>query len=70
MVEEEEKKKKNRARKLYVTIALGSVFIAVGVYSFLYTYPLVWQRDFPDDNGIPKLGDVIEVSILSETPIQ
>src|SRR5919106_2839613 len=59
MVEEEEEKKKekkkkkekNRARKLYVAVALGSVVIAVGVFSFLYTYPLVWQQDVPDNSG-------------------
>src|ERR671922_1115558 len=65
MVEEEEKKKKkNRARKLYVAIALGSVVIAVGVFSFLYIYPLLWQLDSPDDNGIPK--STLRIAIITD----
>src|SRR5215210_3017624 len=59
MVEEEEEKKKekkekNHARRLYVSIGLGLVAIAVGFFSFLYTYPLVWQQDFADVDGTPK----------------
>jgi len=67
MVEEEEKKKKkekNRARKLYVAVALGSVVIAVGVFSFLYTYPLVWQQDVPDNSGIPKSN--LRIAIITD----
>ncbi|MDQ4013530.1 MAG: hypothetical protein M3146_07380, partial [Thermoproteota archaeon] len=52
--EEKKKEKKNRARKLYLSVGLGSVFIAVGVFSFLYIFPLVWQQDFLDMDGIPK----------------
>jgi len=66
MVEEEEKKKKekNHARRLYVSIGLGSVVIAVGVFSFLYTYPLVWQQDFADVDGIPKSN--LRIAIITD----
>jgi basic membrane protein A and related proteins len=67
MVEEEKKnkeKERNRARKLYVAVGLGSVVIAVGVFSFLYTYPLVWQRDFADVDGIPKSN--LRIAIITD----
>jgi basic membrane protein A len=53
-VVEEVEKKKNRARKLYIAVGLGSVVIAIGVFSLLYAYPLIWQRDFADVDGTPK----------------
>jgi basic membrane protein A and related proteins len=53
-VVEEEEKKKNRARKLYIAVGLGSVVIAIGVFSLLYAYPLIWQRDFADVDGTPR----------------
>ena len=62
--EEEEEEEENRARKLYVAIALGSVVIAVGVFSFLYIYPLLWQLDSPDDNGIPK--STLRIAIITD----
>jgi hypothetical protein len=67
MVEEEEKKKKkNHARRLYVAVGLGSVVvIAVGVFSFLYTYPLVRQRDFADNTGIPKSN--LRIALITGT---
>lgn len=67
MVEEEEeerKKEKNRAHKFYVAVGLGSVVIAVGVFSFLYTYPLVWQQDIPDNSGIPKSN--LRIAIITD----
>jgi basic membrane lipoprotein Med (substrate-binding protein (PBP1-ABC) superfamily) len=70
MVEEEEKKKKkkkkekNHARRLYVSIGLGSVVIAVGVFSFLYTYLPVWQQDFADVDGIPKSN--LRIAIITD----
>jgi hypothetical protein len=70
MVEEDEEKKekmkKNCARKLYVAVGLGSVVvIAVGVFSFLYTYPLVRQRDFADNTGIPKSN--LRIALITGT---
>jgi basic membrane protein A and related proteins len=62
--EEEEKKEKNHARRLYVSIGLGSVVIAVGVFYFLYTYPLVWQQDFADVDGIPKSN--LRIAIITD----
>src|SRR5215210_8983124 len=67
MVEEEKKnkkKKRNRARKLYVAVGVGSVVIAVGVFYFLYTYPLVWQQDFTDVDGIPKSN--LRIAIITD----
>jgi basic membrane protein A len=64
MVEEEKKKEKNHRRKSYVFIGLGSVVIAVGVFSFLYTYPLVWQQDFADVNGITKSN--LRIAIITD----
>jgi basic membrane protein A len=67
MVEEEKKNKKkerNRARKLYLVVGLGSVVIAVGVFSFLYIYPLEWQRDFADINGISKSN--LRIAIITD----
>jgi basic membrane protein A len=66
MVEEEEekKKKKNHARRLYVSIGLGSVVIAVGVFYFLYTYPLVWEQDFTDVDGIAKSN--LRIAIITD----
>ena len=59
---EEEKEKKSHARKLYVAVGLGSVVIAVVVFSFFYTYSPVWQRDFADNSGgIPKSNLTIAV---------
>jgi len=71
MVEEDEEKKekmkeKNCARKLYVAVGLGSVVvIAVGVFSFVYTYPLVRQRDFADNTGIPKSN--LRIALITGT---
>jgi basic membrane protein A len=62
--EEVKKEKKNRTRKLYVAIGLGSVVIAVGVFSFLYTYPLVWQRDLTDNSGIPKSN--LRIAVITD----
>ena len=66
MVEEGEEKerKKNPSHKLYVAIALGSVFIAIGAFSFLYAYPLLWQRDFVDNSGIPKSD--LKIAIITD----
>jgi basic membrane protein A len=67
MVEEEDEKKKekkNRARKLYLAIGLGSAVIAVGVFSFLYTYPLVWQQDIPDNSGIANSN--LRIAIITD----
>ncbi len=65
MVEEERKKdRKKRARKLYLAVGLGSVVIAVGVFSFLYTYPLVWQQDVPDNSGIPKSN--LRIAVITD----
>jgi basic membrane protein A and related proteins len=62
--EEKKKKEKNHARRLYVSIGLGSVVIAVGVFYFLYTYPLVWQQDFADVDGIPKSN--LRIAIITD----
>jgi basic membrane protein A and related proteins len=66
MVEEEDEKKKqkNHTRRLYIIIGLSSVVVAVGVFSFLYTYPLVWQQDFADVNGIPNSN--LRIAILTD----
>jgi basic membrane protein A len=61
----EKEKNNNHARKLYVAVALGSiVIIAVGVFSFLYNYPLVWQRDFPDNSGI--VNSNLRIAIITD----
>ena len=66
MVEEEDEKKKqkNHTRRLYIIIGLSSVVVAVGVFSFLYTYPLVWQQDFADVNGIPNSN--LRIAIVTD----
>jgi basic membrane protein A len=65
VVEEEEKeRKKNRARKLYIAVGLGSVIIAVGVFSLLYAYPLVWQRDFADVDGTPRSS--LRIAVITD----
>jgi basic membrane protein A and related proteins len=66
MVEEEDEKKKqkNHTRRLYIIIGLSSVVVAVGVFSFLYTYPLVWQQDFTDVNGIPNSN--LRIAIVTD----
>jgi basic membrane protein A and related proteins len=66
MVEEEDEKKKqkNHTRRLYIIIGLSSVVVAVGVFSFLYTYPLVWQQDFADVNGIPNSN--LRIAIITD----
>jgi basic membrane protein A len=55
---------KNHARRLYVFIGLGSVIIAIGVFSFLYIYPLIWQRDFTDDGGVSKSN--LRIAIITD----
>ena len=51
--------------KKYIAIALGSVVIAVGVFSFFYAYPIVLQRDFfLGDNGVPKSN--LRVAIITD----
>jgi basic membrane protein A len=71
MVEEEEEKKKNkkkkeknRARRFYVAVGLGSVVIAVGVFSFLYTYPIVWQQEFADNSGIANSN--LRIAVITD----
>jgi basic membrane protein A and related proteins len=66
MVEEEDEKKKqkNHTHRLYIIIGLSSVVVAVGVFSFLYTYPLVWQQDFADVNGIPNSN--LRIAIVTD----
>jgi basic membrane protein A len=69
MVEEEEEKKKkkkekNRTRRFYVAIGLGSVVIAVGVFSFLYTYPIVWQQEFADNSGIANSN--LRIAVITD----
>jgi basic membrane protein A len=61
----EEKQKSSHAHKLYIAIALGSVVIAVGVFSFFYGYLLVLQRDFfAGDNGVPKSN--VRIAIITD----
>src|SRR5919199_4478814 len=61
----EEKQDNKLAHKLYIAIALGSVVIAVGVFSFLYAYPMILQQDFfPDNNGGPKSN--LTISIITD----
>ena len=61
----EEKQDNKLAYKLYIAIALGSVVIAVGVFSFLYAYPMILQQDFfPDDNGGPKSN--LRIAIITD----
>jgi basic membrane protein A and related proteins len=61
----DEQKQNSLARKLYIAIALGSVVIAVGVFSFLYAYPMILQRDFfPGDNGGPKSN--LRIAIITD----
>ena len=62
--EEEKERKKNRARKLYIAVGLGSVIIAVGVFSLLYAYPLVSQRDFADLDGTPKSS--LRIAVITD----
>jgi basic membrane protein A and related proteins len=62
--EDEKKKQKNHVRRLYIFIGLISVGIAVGVFSFLYTYPLVRQQDFADVDGIPKSN--LRIAIITD----
>ncbi|HEU4824761.1 MAG TPA: BMP family protein [Nitrososphaeraceae archaeon] len=51
--------------KLYIAIALGSVVIAVGVFSFFYAYPILLQREFfPGDNGVPKSN--LRIAIITD----
>ena len=65
MVEDaEEEKKKKRARKLYLAVGLGSVIIAVGVFSFLYTYPLLWQQDSAEADGISKSN--LRIAVITD----
>lgn len=68
MVGEEEgegDKENNRARRLYIFIGLGFVLIAVGVISFLYAYPLIWQLDSADvPDGIPKSN--LRIAIVTD----
>jgi basic membrane protein A and related proteins len=66
MVEEEDEKKKqkNHTRRLYIIIGLSSVVVTVGVFSFLYTYPLVRQQDFADVDGIPKSN--LRIAIITD----
>jgi basic membrane protein A len=61
----EERQNNSHAHKLYIAIALGSVVIAVGVFSFFYAYPLILQRDFfPDDNSVPKSN--VRIAIITD----
>ena len=61
----EEKQDNKLAHKLYIAIALGSVVIAVGVFSFLYAHPMILQQDFfPDDNGGPKSN--LRIAIITD----
>jgi basic membrane protein A and related proteins len=62
MVEEEEEK--NRARRFYLAVGLGSVVIAVGVFSFLYTYPIVWQQEFADNSGIANSN--LRIAVITD----
>jgi basic membrane protein A and related proteins len=62
--EDEKKKQKNHVRRLYIIIGLISVVVAVGVFSFLYTYPLVRQQDFEDVDGIPKSN--LRIAIITD----
>jgi basic membrane protein A len=67
MVEEEDeknKKQKNHTRRLYIIIGLSSAVIAAGVFSFLFTYPLVWQQDFANVDGIPKSN--LRIAIITD----
>jgi basic membrane protein A and related proteins len=65
MVEDaEEEKNKKHARKLYLAVGLGSVVIAVGVFSFLYTYPQVWQQDSADVDGISKSN--LSIAVITD----
>ena len=62
---EEKKNGSYSHKKLYIAIALGSAFIAAGVFSFLYAYPIVVEREFfPIDNGFPKSN--LRVAILTD----
>jgi basic membrane protein A and related proteins len=61
----EEKQNNNLTHKLYIAIALGSVVIAVGVFSFIYAYPMILQRDFfPGDNDVSKSS--LRIAIITD----
>jgi basic membrane protein A and related proteins len=61
----EEKQKSRPTHKLYIAIALGSVVIAVGVFSFFYANPIIFQREFfPGDNSVPKSN--LRIAIITD----
>ena len=62
--EGKKKKKNNRARKLYIATGLGSVVIAVGVFSFLYAYPGIWQQYFAVDSGVTNSN--LSIAVITD----
>jgi basic membrane protein A and related proteins len=63
--EEEKKREENHAQRSYIFIGLALALLAAGILSFLYAYPLIWQRDSADvAGGIPKSN--LRIAVITD----
>lgn len=53
-----------KKQQLYVAIALGSIAVAIGIFSLVYAYPLMLQRDLLDNN-MPRKS-ALRIAVLTD----